>query len=426
MVTISMAVGSFTKRNTVMYEWTYFEDESRFTFHPIADADNLYDAFQKARKGSHWKGQVQRFRWDTLLYIRRLQKELDALEKGKDGAYELSPYSRFLVNERGKTRAITALSIRDRVVKHALNDLYLLPHFKPHLIYDNGASLPGKGVSFTRKRLIAHLEQFYKQTGSNDGYIMTMDFGGYYDNIDHATAMQMIRKYEPDSFARRLAWQAYDSYKVDVSYMTAEEYEQAQHTKFSTVEYRKERRTDEELTGEKFLHKSLSVGDQTSQITAIAFPTPIDNLVKIVNGFKFYARYMDDFYIIAKTKAELLEIRDKIYEMARRLKLFINVRKTHITPLRKTFRFLQFKYFLTDSGHVVVRINPKTVTRMRQKLKKLRRLSVSLAKVSAMFQSWIKGFCPYMSKRQCDGVIDLYKNLFGHGLDNWLIEKQVA
>lgn len=190
----------------------------------------------------------------------------------------------FTVNERGKTRAITALQVRDRVVKHVLNDVYLLPHIRPFLIYDNGASLGGKGVDFTRRRLIAHLESYFREYGTNEGYIMTMDFSGYYDNIDHAEAIRAIGEYEHDEFAMRLVRQAFDSYNVDVSYMTDEEYEEAKVSKFSTVDYRLEHHPEAELTGEKYLYKSLSVGDQTSQITAILFPTEIDKLVTIVLG----------------------------------------------------------------------------------------------------------------------------------------------
>ena len=36
-----------------MNDWDYFDDIPEY--HPIADANNLYDAFYKARKGSHWK-----------------------------------------------------------------------------------------------------------------------------------------------------------------------------------------------------------------------------------------------------------------------------------------------------------------------------------------------------------------------------------
>jgi len=33
---------------------------------------------------------------------------------------------------------------------------------------------------------------------------MTMDFSGYYDNIDHAEAIRIIGEYEHDEFAMRL------------------------------------------------------------------------------------------------------------------------------------------------------------------------------------------------------------------------------
>lgn len=411
-----------------MYNWDYFNNIPEY--HPIADADNLYDAFQKARKGSRWKGSVQKYRWNLLLETRKLQVELDNFQKGKDNAYELSQYSKFFVNERGHIRAITALNVRDRVVKHALNDVYLLPHIRPHLIYDNGASLKGKGVSFTRSRLLAHLEKYFRETGSNEGYIMTMDFSGYYDNIDHVEAIKMIEQYEKDEFARKLSWQAYDSYKVDVSYMSDVEYKEAKQTKFSTVKYREENHSESELNGKKYLHKSLSVGDQTSQITAIAFPTPIDNLVKIVNGYRYYGRYMDDFYVIAKTVDELKDIQKQIYSAADNLKLFINLKKTNISRLSRSFKFLQFKYYLRDNGHVVVRINPKTVTRMRRKLKKLAKFVndniIPQSNVESMFRSWIANYSKYMSKRQITNMVTLYQNLYGGGLDLWMKQRNIA
>ena len=367
-----------------MYEWDYFDEEQEY--HPMTDADNLYDGFVKASKGSKWKAQVKRFRWNLLEELRKLQVELINMKDNKPGAYTLSPYSKFTVNERGKTRAITALCIRDRVVKHVLNDVFLLPHIRPKLIYDNGASLSGKGVSFTRNRLIVHLESFYRETGSNDGYIMIIDFSGYYDNIDHIEAMNEICEYESDEFARRLVWQAFDSYKVDVSCLD-EDYISG---KFNAVEYRKANYPQE---GKRYMRKSLSVGDQTSQTTAILFPTPIDKLVTIVCGFKYYGRYMDDLYVIAETREELLALYDRIMDKAAELKIIINQNKIKISKLSRTFRFLQFKYFLTDNGHVVVRINPKTVNKMCRKLK-------ALASPETIFKSWFGSFYKYMSNHQ--------------------------
>lgn len=367
-----------------MNEWNYFDEVPQY--HPIVDANNLYDAFYKSRKGSHWKAQVQRYRWDVLGKTRKLQKELENFQYRKPGDYDLSPYSEFFVNERGKVRAITALSIRDRVVKHVLNDNFLLPHIRPYLIYDNGASLQGKGVSFTRKRLLSHLRRFYQEHG-NTGYVLLMDFSGYYDNIDHYKAMEIICKYEPDEFARRLVWQAYDSYKVDVS-----DYEV--DGKFNMVEYR---RKNPAKLGERYLHKSLSVGDQTSQITAVLFPTLIDNFVKIVKGCKYYARYMDDLYVLVNSRETAELLMKQICEKAAELNIFINDKKTKVISLKHTFMFLQFKYKLLDNGFVLTRINPKTVTRMKRKLKKLARLGVSAEDI---VKSWLGSYQKYMSKRQ--------------------------
>ena len=366
-----------------MTNWDFYENIP--DFHPIADANNIFAGFKKTRQSSAWKTSVQRFRWNKVREVRKLQIGLDNMQHERKGAYELSPYSCFNVNERGKTRAITALGVSDRTVKNVLNVEYLLPHIRPHLIYDNGASLEGRGVSLTRRRLQAHLEGFYRETRSNEGYILTVDFSGYYDNIDHSEAMRIVEKYEDDEFARMLVKQAINSYKIDVSYMSDKEFEEAKTSKFSTVEYRNQRHTDNELRGEKFLHKSLSVGDPTSQVIAITFPTEIDNLVKVVYSIKWYGRYMDDFYIIAKTKEELQFILSKIMNVADKLKIIINPKKTKIQKLSQTFTFLQFKYYLSETGHVVTRINPKTVTRMRHRLKKLHKLllkcKVSLSKI---------------------------------------------
>jgi len=55
---------------------------------------------------------------------------------------------------------------------------------------------------------------------------------------------------------------------------------------------------------------------------------------------------MDDLYVIASTEEELFEIQKRICETAKELKLFINRKKTKVQRLDKTFKFLQFKYYL--------------------------------------------------------------------------------
>ena len=80
-----------------MYEWDFYDNLPNY--HPIADANNLSDGFYAARKGSHWKAQIQRFRWNELSEIRKLQIELDNYANDRPDSYELSKYSEFTVNE---------------------------------------------------------------------------------------------------------------------------------------------------------------------------------------------------------------------------------------------------------------------------------------------------------------------------------------
>lgn len=399
-----------------MYNWDFY-DNNIHEVHPISDANNLYEAFDKVKKGSGWKQEVQRFRWSLAEEILKLQGELEDYRLTGKG-YELQEYSRFTISERGHKRPITALRVRDRVVKHCLNDLYLLPHIKSKLIYDNGASLKHKGVDFTRRRLVAHLQSFYREYGTNEGYVRLSDFSGFYDNIDHELAYQAIAKYEHDDFALRLVKQAYDSFNIDVSFLNDEDYEIAKHRKFNVMKYR-EAGGLKEHRGEKFLEKSLSVGDQTSQITAISFPTELDKMITIVCGQKYYARYMDDSYIIHKDKKELKLLGDVFDKTADKLKLFVNTKKTHIFKINKPFTFLQYRYYLKDNGYVVVRIGKKTVIRMRQKLKKLRFVT-TLQKTEEVFKSWICAYKDVMSKVQIKNIVNLYRELYGGGLDIWM------
>lgn len=344
------------KHDTGYYDSSCYQRE-------IFNGNALYDAYMRAKMGSDWKPQVQQFEMNYLMEISRIQKEL------QEGTYEFSPSTEFTLNERGKTRVIRGEQIRDRVVKHSLCDEVLNPAVRKYLIYDNGASLTGKGIAFSRKRLLVHLRKYYAKHGSNDGYIMLMDFSKYYDNIRHDVLMNLFEKYVDDDLALWLLKKTVDRSQVDVSYMTDEEYENCLDTLFNSLEYQK---VDKSLLiGEKFMAKHLNIGDQVAQAAGIAYPMKIDNFIKIVKGVKFYGRYMDDSYVIHESKEYLENLLQEILQIAEELGITVNTRKTRICKLSEYWRFLQVQYSLTDTGRVIQKINPKRLTAMRRKMKKL-------------------------------------------------------
>lgn len=368
----------------------------------IHDGNALYDAFLKSKRGSDWKPRVQKFEMLYLLYLGEIQEQLRA------ETYQLLSASSFALRERGKTRIVTGEQIQDRIVKHALCDEVIAPSIRKYLIYDNGASQKGKGVAFTRRRLEAHLHKFYMQHGSNDGSILLFDFSKYYDNLLHSKLREIFAQYVKDESALRLIGKILAGSRVDVSYMDDAEYARCMETLFNSLEYAA---IDKSLlTGEKFMDKHLSIGDQLAQEAGIVYPVRIDNYIKIVHGVKFYGRYADDGYVIHESRGFLLDLLDGIRGEAKKLGITINERKTRICKLSELWRFLQIQYSLTDTGRVIHKINPKRLTAMRRKMKKLAGI-LSEKEFENWFQSWFMSQCRNMSKLQKSNMTELYDDL---------------
>lgn len=340
----------------------------------LSNMNLLYDGFLASIKGSAWKEEPQRFEINLLTELTALSNEISSR------TYQTSSAVEFTLNERGKTRHIHSQRMRDRVVRHVLCDTELRENLHGYLIYNNGASQTGKGLSFARRMIERDLHNFWLKYRTNDGYIAMVDLSKFYDNVRHDKVRELIYP--------RIS-------------------EQAQWLMDEIL------RRMEKSSGEP---KGVNIGDQVSQEIGIYFPTRIDNYVKIVRAQKWYGRYMDDMYIICKDRNELLSIIDGIAKAAEEIGLLINERKTHIAKLSDTFRYLQIKYRLTESGKIVRRINPKNVTRERRRLKKYRHLvnigRMAYQDVEQAARSWMGNYAKLMSKQQIRHMKALYKELF--------------
>lgn len=385
-------------------------DYDRDSYQPdrIADANNLYDGWLAAKKNSDWKPKVQIFEMDWLSNIAKLQKEID------NRTYRPQKPTRFVIRERGKERYICGEQVRDRVVEHALNDCAVIPSIKPFLIYDNGASLKGKGVSFTRERLTKHLVNYYSHYG-NDGYVLLIDYSKYYDNIRHDVLIDLFRKYVHDDTALWLLEIIISQFKVDVSYMSEDEFSRCMSMVFDSAKYSE---IDPSLlTREKFMPKHLDIGNQTSQSAGILYPSPLDNYIKIVCGVKYYGRYMDDSYILHPNKGYLELLKRDIIKRAADIGIFVNQKKTRIVKISSMWRFLQVQYSLTDTGRIVHKINPRLVTVQRRKMKLLAS-KLSAKEYHDWVFSWLKSHRKYLSNQQYRNIMELYKEMTAQANEN--------
>lgn len=295
----------------------------------------------------------------------------------------------------------------DKTVNHLLCDEVLGPAISPFLIYDNGASQKNKGVAFSRKRLEAHLHKYYREHQSNDGYILLMDFSGYYASIPYKKCLQvmnnLLRNVNNEERAMTM-WILQNIFQV-----------------FS-IKSNKDR--------------GINIGSQPSQNIGIAYPSRIDNYIKIVKGCKYYGRYTDDSYIIHESKEFLNEVLEGVSKIADKLELIINPKKTHIAKLSQTFKFLQLKYSLTETGRIIRRINPKAITRQRRKLKAYRRLldnnRLTYKEIENIFKGWMASNYKNMSRQQITNMSQLYYDLFkevptwkNHGKLRYLMEQNL-
>lgn len=341
------------------------------------DANLIYDAGTKAIAGAPWKYHSQIFEVNHLLETAKLQKAME------ERRYVPDCGRTFVIRERGKRRVVTSIPCPDKTVNHVLCDNVLSPFLDPYLIHDNGASREGKGVAFHRRRLEQHLHEFYNKHG-NQGFILLGDFKSYYASIDAARATEMLV---------RLLEKSGKLSKEDL-----DQTEWLLHTIF----------------GDGI---GVNIGGQPSQNVGITFAHRVDSYVQTVKGQRFYARYSDDFRCINESRDFLLELLEGIKDQAAEIGLEVHPNKTHIARLDEPFTHLQISYRITDTGKLVKRIRPEAVTRERHRLKAYKRLCLAgrmdEEEIENAFKGWLSSNYTVMSRKQIQGMNNLYTELFG-------------
>lgn len=348
-----------------------FDNMQQNLYEKITDMNILYQSFQKCKMGVDWKASIQRYEANLLPNLIKLRRSLI------EGTYTPDRFVEFDVNERGKTRHIKSPSIRDRVLQRAVCDYVLEPVLYSKLIYDNGASVKGKDVEFTRKRLDKHLRDYYREHG-NKGYILVGDFSKFFENIPHDKLIGSLNRHIKDEKMINLLEMIVHSFSDD--------------------------------------GKGLGIGSQISQICGIYYPTPLDIYFTSVMGCGKYARHMDDFYTISNDKEYLKSLLNGAEEIIEELGMKLNKKKTHICRIDKGFIFLKQYIFITDSGRIVHKPCKSNFVRERRKLKifkrKLDNKEITLGEIIFTYKSWRNCQLKYDCKKSIHSMDKLFEKLF--------------
>lgn len=285
--------------------------------------NKLFFAGKKCCRGVRWKTSVQNF--EAHLF----SKTAVNARKLREGKWKPRKYISFTLCERGKVRPIDAPNILDRQIYKALTENVLLPLYKPDMIYNNGASLKGKGLSFSQRMLTRDLQSFVKQYGRR-GYVLLLDLKQFFPSIPHKALYDRHERLLLDSSLNYIADQVVASNGKDIG---------------------------------------MPLGVEPSQIEMVSMLSAFDNYIKCQLSIKHMGHYMDDYYLIVPPKRNVHDVLRAVSERANKVGITISTRKTKIVPVGKPFRYCKAKYTLSDSGAVIINGCRDAMKRYRRKLK---------------------------------------------------------
>lgn len=325
------------------------EDDSE-SIHPgdfenVAGFEALTQSTLKCIKGVGWKDTPAHY------FLNNIEENLVLERQLQNGKYKQKKTKKFKVYYP-KERDIVSIHFRDRVFQRSLNDNILYPKISRSFIYDNMACQSGKGPDLARERLKCFLQRYYRKHGTQ-GYFLKCDIKGYYPNMSHKVVKDCFHKVI-DGWTFKQACSILDNqYDREIGY---------------------------------------NPGSQMIQIAGIGILNAVDHYIKEQLHIKYYIRYMDDFILIHHDKTYLMQCRVKIAQLLQELECQFNMKKTGIIPLSDGITFLGFQFRLTETGKVIMTLNPANVKHERKKLKKLVHLAKkgerTKEKVDECYNAW--------------------------------------
>ncbi len=302
----------------------------------VVDTENLYGAVKRAAAGKRSHPDVAGFLLNQEKNVESLRTELEAMR------YRPGRYSQFLLHDP-KERLVSVAPFRDRVVHHAIHDV-IEPIIDRSFIHDSYACRKGKGTH----RALARAQHFLR---SND-YALHLDISRYFESIDHAVLIYILRKKVLDEKALWLLENIIHSIGKDNDC-------------------------------------GLPLGNITSQFFANLYLNELDQYIKHKLRERFYIRYMDDILIFSNSPQHLERLKLLIGQfVGRELKLKLHPKKLEVRSWRRGLAFLGFRLFRYHR-----KVLPKTVNRFTRRLKALsleyRDGEIGLEKIVRSIQCWV-------------------------------------
>jgi RNA-directed DNA polymerase len=302
-------------------------------YEKIYSIENLRLADQKARKGKGHQYGVRQHDMNQEANIQALHVML------KNKTYCTSKYKTFKIMEK-KERDISCLPyFPDRIAHHAIMNI-LEPIFVSVFTTDTYSCIKKRGIHAGVRSIKKALKVIGQKVKELPGtwYRLKMDVRKFYQSIDHKILKELLRKKLKDLNLLWLLDEIIDS-----------------------------------ATG-------VPIGNYLSQYFANFYLTYFDHWIKEIKGIQYYFRYADDMLVLARTKAELHQLRADIQAYLKNI-LNLDLKDNYsVAPIWCGIDMLGYIFFL---DYTLVR------DEIKNEFKRMMKYRPNMASI-ASYKGWFK------------------------------------
>ncbi|MBQ2660907.1 hypothetical protein IJF93_02430 [Candidatus Saccharibacteria bacterium] len=298
----------------------------------------LVKAFKEARKGKLKTYDEHKFELKWAENLLRLERSI------VEGYYEPGASVAFVIFEP-MVREIFAAPFIDRVVHHFLSEMQA-GWWDRRLIYDSYSCRKGKGTLFGIKRAQTMMRQV-SRNGERKAYVIQLDISGYFMSLPRNKLYERVRwgldkqfeKYKDDTAAYRLyrtcdfLWQ-----KVIFDDPVKKAWKRGLRENWNPDVLPLRKSLFAQPPGQ-----GLVIGNFTSQLSSNIYLDKLDRFVKNELEYKYYGRYVDDFFIMVpeeeyeRAKRDIVRIERYLKE---ELLLTVHPTKRYLQPVSRGMHFL--------------------------------------------------------------------------------------
>ena len=290
--------------------------------------ENLNKAYLQVKRNKG-AGGIDGMQVDELLpYLRDHQSEL--IRQLREGKYKPNPVRRVEIpKEGGKTRKLGIPTVVDRVVQQAIAQ-ELTPLYEAQFSDNSFGFRPGRGAHDALKRV---------QQLADEGYVycVSMDLASYFDTVNHSKLIEVLGRTVKDGRIISLIHKFLNAGVMEDG-------------------------------GFKSTEEGVPQGGPLSPLLGNVMLNELDKELE-KRGHKF-VRYADDCMILCRTRKSAQRTLEHIVPYIEgKLFLKVNLEKTTVAHISKV-KYLGYGFY-RYKGKCRLRIHPKSVTKMQNRLREL-------------------------------------------------------